>query len=108
MCDIDKLNSYTEQWEDYFTYVNTAIQNKFAFEDDLYIAYGCYNNLPIEDIKYWFKDVEEFLVSSLDPVGYIEHKYGDFMLSEEDIDYFIEKEISEDMLYECGGYWFRA
>lgn len=109
MCDLTKLEMYTDMWDDYFAFVNTDVSKKLLFEDDMYIAYGCYNDLPVEDIRSWYKDAEDFRVGSLmGPEGYIAHKYNNHALTQDDVDYFIDKEVDEGMLYESNGYWFRA
>lgn len=107
MCDVNKLEVYSDRWNDYFDFVNTDIRRWFTFEDELYIAYGSYNNLPIEDVKQWHRDAVEYFIAT-DPETYINHKYGDHLLSEDDVEYYIDKEIDEGMLYENNGYWFRA
>lgn len=106
MCDLTELELYGLQWQDYFDYVNTDVRNLFSFEDDLYIGYGSKYNLPIEDVKFWYEDAETYFVSSIDPVEYIENKYQ--VTDAETIDYFVEKEIDEGMLFESNGYWFYA
>ena len=108
MCDLTGTYEYRDQWEDYFTYVNTSVLQKLQFEDDLYIAYGSHYKLPVEDIKFWYEDAEVYFVTSLYPDGYIAHKYSDHVLTEDDVDYFLDKEIDEGMLFENLGYWFRA
>lgn len=107
MCDVDKIEQYGSEWDDYFAYVNTGIIQKLLFEDDLYIGYGAHNGLPVTDIKYWYKDAEAARI----PVSlhhYITHKYEDHGLNEDDVDHLIDIEIDAEDLYESNGYWFRA
>ena len=108
MCDITKIELFSDVWDDYFAFINSDIYSKLKFEDELYIAYGSYNNLPVEDIREWYKDAEEFYVGSFaGPAPYIESKYQLHVRSDEDIQHFIDQDIKDGSLYECGGYWFR-
>ena len=106
MCEVDKVQEYTDKWEDYFEFVNTEIYRKLLFEDELYIAFGVHHQFPVENIKSWYKDAEQSFVSKLYPDQYIIHKYGDHAMSSDDIEYFIDQEFQEGTLYESAGYWF--
>lgn len=108
MCDVTKNEQYEEKWNDYFSFVNTNVTKRMVFEDELYIAFGSYYNLPVEEIANWYADAEKELVSTVDARGYIAHKYADYNPTEDDIDEYLEDEISEGMVFENMGYWFRA
>lgn len=108
MCSVNSNEDYTQSFEDYFTYVNTDVYRKLLLNDEVYIAYGCFNSLPVSTIRDWYKDAERALIPGLTPEGYIAHKYGDHALTGDDVDYFIDQEIEDGMLYENLGYWFRA
>lgn len=104
MCNTEQIAAFEAKWDDYFSFVDTDIQTKLLFEDELYIGYGSHLGLLVEDIKFWYKDAEREHVGYLD--GYISHKYGDSYLSDEDIEHFIDKEIENGDLFESNGYWF--
>lgn len=108
MCDNTANELYEDQWNDYFTYVNSDVRQKFKWEDDLYIAYGSHNDLPISEIGFWYGDAEDLFVSAAGTESYITFKYGHSIINEEDVEYFTQMEIDENMLYENMGYWFSA
>lgn len=108
MNEITDYEDYEQAWEDYFTYVNIKKLEPLYYTDDLYIAYGFHNQLPIEDISEWYEDAEYYFVNSISPESYIIQKYDDSIFTGDDVDYFVEKELAEEMLYEVNGYWFRA
>lgn len=109
MCNITDNEEYTQRWDDYFEHVNTDIRTELSFEDELYQAYGAFNGLPVETLREWHEDAARYLVSTSDGFAYIHNKYADFPgLSDDDVYYFLDKEIGDGMLYENRGYWFRA
>lgn len=107
MCDITAIEAYEAEWDDYFAFVNTDIIDALMFEDDLYIAYGSFNDLGVEDLGSWFEDAEKLYIGP-DPEPFIDNKYSDSILCPDDLDYFVEKEKDEGMIYEQNGYWFYA
>lgn len=108
MCSVNENEDYAQRFEDYFAFVNTDVYRKLLLNDEVYVAYGSHNKLPVENIRDWYREAEQAMVPGLTPEGYIAHKYGDHALSSDDVEYFIDKEIGDDMLYENMGYWFRA
>lgn len=107
MCDVGKLKAYQEAWDTHFEYVDSLTYQSAMYEDEVYVAYGCNYGLPISDFSHWHRDAENALVSS--DIGveyYISKKYD--LRSEEDVNYYIDKEVSEGMIFECNGYWFTA
>lgn len=109
MCNITDNEEFAQRWDDYFEHVNNEVYQDLKFEDELYQAYGAYNGLRVEWIKGWYRDAESHHINSIDPRSYVRNKYGDHPgLTEDDVDYFLDKEIGDGMIYENNGYWFRA
>ncbi len=106
MCNETKNKVYAEAWEDYFNFVNSSVQKKLVFDDEVYIAFGAELDLPVEDLKFWYKDAERAYITSNDPADVVQAIYG-FGLSEETIDELIDFEIGEGQLFENMGLWFQ-
>ena len=106
MCTIEKLEAYQQEWDDYFTYVNSRVYDKLLYEDAVYIGYGAHLGLPIDDLKYWYKDAERARVPSLDILDYIEARHDVFTVHEEDLYHLLEQDVESGALFESNGYWY--
>ncbi len=106
MCDLTANEIYEQVWEDYFTYVNSGVYSKLMYNDEVYVGYGSHYELPVEDVAFWYGDAEKALIPGLDPDHYIASKYD--ILSDDDIQYYIDKEVEDGMLFENMGYWYSA
>lgn len=107
MCDINKFYDKVMDMEDYFAYVNTDIDSFMMYEQELYAAYATHYDLSISTIGDWFEDAQREFITSLDIDLYL-MKHYDFWHSEE-LDYFYEKAVHTDqIIFECAGYWFRT
>lgn len=104
MCNETENEIYEDKWNDYFDFVNTDVFRNLKYNEDVYIAYGAHNKLPVEDIRKWYTDAEHYLETS--PEAAVARMYDNLILTIDDVEWFVDKAIEDGMLYENRGYWF--